>query len=247
MPVDTLSAGLLNGLGHEAAQLILQQAKRRAVPANNVLFSAGQPALAVHVVTTGIVRLVQTTPSGSRIIIKYVMPGEIFGSPALLGRFYPTDAIAVTDCVELQWTSDTIKALVDQYPQLALNVIRDLEARLREMESRLRDLSSEPVEQRLARAILRLVETCGVRSDEGFEIPFPVSRQDLADMIGSTLHMVSRTLRAWEAQRRIGRYRRRLVIADVEAVARILYEKAGAGAPAHVPEPPVRQQQTERV
>jgi CRP-like cAMP-binding protein len=141
----------------------------------------------------------------------------------LLGRFYPTDAIAVTECLELQWSSEIIKEFVNRYPQVALNVIQDLEARLREMEARLRDLSSEPVEQRLARAILRLVETFGQRTEEGVEIPFPVSRQDLADLIGSTLHMVSRTMRAWETQRQVRRHRRRLVVADVEAVARVLY------------------------
>jgi CRP-like cAMP-binding protein len=220
-----LSTGLLNGLGEEAAQIILGQAERRTVPVGGVLFSAGQPARAVHVVLSGVVQLVQATPGGSRIIIKYVRPGEVFGSPALLGRFYPVDAIAVTDCVEFQWPAETIRSFVEQYPQVALNVIRDLEARLREMEERLRDLSSEPVEQRLARAILRLVETFGHKTDAGVEIPFPVSRQDLADLIGSTLHMVSRTLRAWETQRQIGRRRWRLVIADVEAVAKLLYDK----------------------
>ena len=228
MSDDVLSTGLLSGLDEEAAQGMLQEAERRTVPVGGMLFAAGEPARAVHVVTSGVVQLVQATPSGTRLIVKYVRPGEVFGSPALLGRFYPVDAIAVTECVELRWTSETIRSFVEQYPQVALNVIRDLEARLREMEGRLRDLSSEPVEQRLARAILGLVETFGHKTDEGVEIPFPVSRQDLADLIGSTLHMVSRTLRAWEAQRRIGRYRRRLVIADVEAVARILY---GAGRP----------------
>lgn len=228
MSDDVLSEGLLNGLDEEARAQMLRQAERRTIPAEDVLFTAGQPARAVHVIVSGVVRLVQVTPSGPRIIIKYVRPGEVFGSPALLDRFYPTNAIAVTECVELQWSSATIKSFVDRYPQLALNVIRDLETRLREMESRLRDLSTEPVEQRLARAILRLVETFGRRTAEGVEIPFPVSRQDLADLIGSTLHMVSRTLRAWETQRRIRRYRRRLVIADIEAVARILYREPPA-------------------
>ena len=225
MANDASLIGLLQGLEEEVARDLLQRAERRTVPAEGVLFTAGQPARAVHVIVSGVVRLVQVTPSGPRIIIKYVRPGEIFGSPALLDRFYPTNAIAVTECVELQWSSATIKSFMNRHPQLALNVIRDLETRLREMESRLRDLSTEPVEQRLARAILKLVETFGQRTAEGVEIPFPVSRQDLADLIGSTLHMVSRTLRAWETQRRIRRYRRRLVIADVEAVARILYRE----------------------
>lgn len=226
MSDEVLSSGLLGGLSQEAARMMLRHAERRNVPAGTALFAAGQPARAVHVVTSGVVQLVQTTPSGSRMIVKYVRPGEIFGSPALLGKFYPADAVAVTECEEFRWSAETIRSLMEQYPPVALNVIRDLETRLREMEDRLRDLSSEPVEQRLARAILKLVQTFGQKTAEGVEIPFPVSRQDLADLIGSTLHMVSRTLRAWEAQRQIGRYRRRLVIADVEAVARVLYGSA---------------------
>ncbi|KLK92949.1 hypothetical protein AA309_11960 [Microvirga vignae] len=55
-----------------------------------------------------------------------------------------------------------------------------------------------------------------------------MSRQDLADLIGSTLPTVSRTLGAWESQRQIRRYRRRLVIADVEAVASVIYKGASS-------------------
>ena len=229
MAGDVIAAGLLHGISEEAAKGVLLLAEQRSVAAGDVLFTAGEPACAVHVVVSGVVHLVQRTANGSRMIVKYVRPGEVFGSPALLGRFYPTDAIAVTDCVELQWSSEVMRWLVDRYPPMAFNVIRDLERRLREMEGRLRDLSSEPVEQRLARAILQLVDAYGELTEEGIEIPFPVSRQDLADLIGSTLHVVSRSLSAWEAQRRVKRYRRRLVIADVEAVAGILYGKDPSG------------------
>ncbi|MEE1609862.1 Crp/Fnr family transcriptional regulator [Microvirga sp. CF3016] len=232
MAESAAAIGLLQGLDPKAAADLLEQAQRRTIGADEELFTAGRPARSVHVLASGAAKLMQTTPSGARIIVKYIRPGEIFGSPALLDRFYPTDAVAVTDCVELQWPSELIRTVIDRHPRVALNVIGDLEARLREMEGRLRDLSNEPVEHRLARAILKLVDTFGQQTGEGVEVPFPVSRQDLADLIGSTLPTVSRTLRAWETQRQIQRYRRRLVIADVEAVARILYQEA-----APVPKP----------
>jgi CRP/FNR family transcriptional regulator, nitrogen oxide reductase regulator len=218
--------GLLAGLAPEIAADLLRQSQRRTVRANEVLFTAGEPARSVHVLASGAVKLVQTTPGGAKVIVKYVRPGEIFGSPALLDKFYPVTAVAVTECAELQWPSEVVRAFIDRHPRVALNVIGDLEARLREMEGRLRDLSNEPVEHRLARAILKLVDTFGRQTDDGVEIPFPVGRQDLADLIGSTLPTVSRTLRAWETQRQIRRHRRRLVIADVEAVARVLYQEA---------------------
>jgi CRP/FNR family transcriptional regulator, nitrogen oxide reductase regulator len=180
----------------------------------------------VHVLASGAAKLVQTTPGGAKVIVKYGRPGEAFGSPALLNKFYAVTAVAVTECSELRWPSEVVRAFIDRHPRVALNVIEDLEARLREMEGRLRDLSNEPVDHRLASAILKLVNTFGRQTDDGIEIPFLVGRQDLADLIGSTLPTVSRTLRAWETQRQIRRHRRRLVIADVEAVARVLYQEA---------------------
>jgi CRP-like cAMP-binding protein len=224
MPDGVKTVGLLAGLAPEVAADLFQQARRRTVHADEVLFTAGQPARSVHVLASGAVKLMQVTPGGARVIVKYVRPGEIFGSPALLDKFYPTDAVAVTECVELQWSSELVRTFIERHPRVALNVIGDLEARLREMEGRLRDLSNEPVEHRLARAILKLVDTFGRQTDDGVEIPFPVGRQDLADLIGSTLPTVSRTLRAWETQRQIRRSRRRLIIADVETVARVLYQ-----------------------
>ncbi|MCB8821465.1 Crp/Fnr family transcriptional regulator [Microvirga rosea] len=229
MSDDAITIGLLQGLEPSVAEDLLGQAQRRIVHADELLFTAGHPARAVHVLASGAAKLVQATPSGAQVIVKYVRPGEVFGSPALLDKFYPTNAVAVIECVELQWPSQYVRTFIDRYPQVALNVIGDLEARLREMEGRLRDLSNEPVEHRLARAILKLIDVFGLQTDEGVEIPFPVSRQDLADLIGSTLPTVSRTLRAWETQRQIKRSRRRLVIADVEAVAKVLYQDTASG------------------
>ena len=224
MPDEALSIGLLRGLDEDIARDLLRQAKRRHFAENSVLFQAGQPARTVHVLVSGVAQLVQSTPRGSRVVVKYVGPGEIFGSPALFDRFYPVDAVTVTECEELQWPAPMLRAIVDRHPQVALNMIRDLEMRLREMEDRIRDLSGEPVEHRLVHAVLKLVDRFGRPVPEGVEIPFPISRQDLADLIGSTLPTVSRTLRNWEMQRQIKRYRLRLVIADVEAVTRILYK-----------------------
>ena len=61
-------------------------------------------------------------------------------------------------------------------------------------------MSSEQVEQRLAHALLRLAKQAGRKTDAGIEIDFPISRQDVAGMTGTTLHTVSRILSAWEQQ-----------------------------------------------
>jgi len=74
MAADVLTAGLLHGLGEEAVKDVLLLAERRSVAAGEVIFTAGEQACAVHVVTSGVVQLVQRTPNRSRMIVKYVRP-----------------------------------------------------------------------------------------------------------------------------------------------------------------------------
>lgn len=213
------SISLFDGLADHVVQELLRQAQTRRLAAESLLFGEGLSARAVHVLMTGFVKLVQTTPSGEHVITRYIKPGETFGTPALLGDVYPADAIAVTTCIEMQWPSAIIRDLMARYPNVALNALREHETRLREMESRLRDLSSGTVEQRIAHALSRLAHKFGQLVSDGLEIPFPLSRQNLADLAGTTLHTVSRTLGSWEAQGQIRRGRRRVVVTDITGLA----------------------------
>ena len=71
---------LFAGLSHEDVSGLLQQAQRRRVPAGTLLFGESLPAHTVHVITTGFVKMVQTTAEGARVIIRYVRPGEVIGN-----------------------------------------------------------------------------------------------------------------------------------------------------------------------
>lgn len=85
-------------------------------------------------------------------------------------------------------------------------------------------MASIRVEQRIAHALLRLLGQAGQRSGEATEIAFPVTRQDVAEMASTTLHTVSRTLHAWEEAGILSGGRRRIVVRDAQALARIAGE-----------------------
>ena len=87
-------------------------------------------------------------------------------------------------------------------------------SRLQEAHTRIVEMSTEQVERRIAHALLRLAKQAGRRIDQGVQIDFPISRQDVAEMTGTTLHTVSRTLSAWEQQGLIESGRQRIVIRD---------------------------------
>ena len=87
-------------------------------------------------------------------------------------------------------------------------------SRLQETQTRVVEMSTQQVEQRVAHALLRLVNQTGRKTDGGIEIDFPISRQDIAEMTGTTLHTVSRLLSAWEEKGLIASGRQRVTVVD---------------------------------
>ena len=85
-----------------------------------------------------------------------------------------------------------------KFPSLATNTLQTVGGRLQETHTRVVEMSTQQVEQRIAHALLRLAKQSGRKVDHGVEIDFPISRQDIAQMTGTTLHTVSRTLSGWE-------------------------------------------------
>ena len=73
----------------------------------------------------------------------------------------------------------------------------------------------------MARALLRLIRQAGRTTEKGIEIDFPISRQDIAEMTGTTLHSVSRILSAWEDQGVVVGGRQRILVCDPHKLARI--------------------------
>ncbi len=90
--------------------------------------------------------------------------------------------------------------------------MRHMSARMQEMQDRVRELSTERVERRIANTLLRLANQTGVKSPAGVLINVALTRQDIAEMTGTTLYTVSRTLSRWEQEGIIESRRERVII-----------------------------------
>jgi CRP-like cAMP-binding protein len=93
---------------------------------------------------------------------------------------------------------------------------------IQEMQERYRELATEKVERRIARALLRLVAQMGVKMEKGIELTF--TRQDLAEMSGTTLYTVSRVLSEWERQGVVEAGRERVLIRNPHGLVSIAEE-----------------------
>ena len=108
--------------------------------------------------------------------------------------------------------------LMAAYPRIAINLLCTVVERMDDIQSRYLELRAERVEQRIARALLRIMKQSGRKTGQGVLIDFRLSRQDLADYTGTTLFSVSRTLSNWEKKGWIASGRERIVVADPHAL-----------------------------
>jgi CRP/FNR family transcriptional regulator, nitrogen oxide reductase regulator len=206
---------LFAGLAPEDLDTMLRSARSTRYPRNSAVFEQGEEARSFFVLLHGHLRAAKTTPDGQQTTVRYVAPGEVFGVAVAIGMSrYPATATAVVDSVVLTWPSSAWPDLAGRHPALAMNALQTVGARLQDAHACLIEMSTEQVEQRIAHALLRLAKQAGRKVEGGIEIDFPISRQDVAEMTGTTLHTVSRTLSGWEQNGLVESGRQRIVICD---------------------------------
>ncbi|MEW9804710.1 Crp/Fnr family transcriptional regulator [Mesorhizobium sp. ZMM04-5] len=197
----SLIAGLpaFEGLARADLDAILSKAVALRVAKDDAIFDQGVEAGSFFILLDGRVRVVRTTPDGRQAIVRYIVPGELLGIAQALGRdTYPASAVAAVDCVVLAWPSRLWAKFAVDYPSFGKNTYRTVGARLEDVQTQMLDMATRQVEQRVAHALLRLVRQAGRSDGDGIAIDFPISRQDIAEMTGTTLHTVSRIMSAWE-------------------------------------------------
>ena len=189
----------------------------RRVPLGDAVFEQGQKASQFYLLLHGRLKVTQVTPEGQQIIVRVVHPGDLFGFTQALQRDdYPGTPVAAAESVVMCWPNEVWGSIVEQNPHLAVNAMRTIGQRLQEAHTRIREMSTEEVERRVAHAVLRLMDQAGRNEAEGVRIDFPLSRQDVAEMTGTTLHTVSRLFSAWESQGIVKGGRQKLLIRDKE-------------------------------
>jgi CRP-like cAMP-binding protein len=204
---------LFHGLNRTALVQVAHAARSVELRPGAFFFRQGSKADTIYVLMRGGAKLIQTTPEGHPALLRFIGRGEVFGPTATLGdRLYPVSAQSVSECHALAWEGRTMVGLIEQHPRIAINVIEALTAHIEELRNRYHELATDRVERRVAHALLRLAEKAGWTTEQGVLIDVPLSRQDLAEMTGTTLYTVSRILRGWQRQGRVRVGRQRVEI-----------------------------------
>jgi CRP/FNR family transcriptional regulator len=192
---------------------------------HELIFSEGDPSDAFIVIVDGRVKVFKSTPAGKEIIL------EIFGAGDPLG------AVAVYEGVPFMASAQTIEPsrilriekpaffqLLEQDPQMVRGLLSGLTLRLAELTRRLADLSGARVEVRFARLFLKLCDQIGRTERGGVFVPMPLSRQELADLTGTTIETAIRIMSRWQKEDLVHTEKDGFVVIDRDAL-----ESAAAG------------------
>jgi len=207
---------------------VISRATALRIPKGAAVFEQGETAKAFYVLLNGRLKVMKLTPDGQQVVIRFVVPGDIYGIAKALNREdYPATATALVDSVTLAWDMAVWDEFMDRHPAFARNVMRMLGRRIEEAHTRLKEMATQDVEHRVAHAVLRLVSQSGRNVEGGVLVDFPVTRQEIAEVSGTTMHSVSRVLSAWENAGLVVVGRQKVIVCDLERLSRIAEETGG--------------------
>lgn len=207
----------------EAALVKIVQASHLARKSDGeYFFFQGDPAQRTYFVLEGKVKLAQLTTDGQQVLMEYIGPGRIFAIIAVIPNAkYPVSSQAAGEAAVLFWQRETMNTLRESYQGLSGNLLRVMATQIGEFQNRIRELSTQRVERRIARVLLRLAQQTGRKLPDGDLIDLEISRKDLAEMTGTTLYTVSRTLSQWENEGLINSHRGHVVIRHTHELVRL--------------------------
>lgn len=162
------------------------------------LFNEGDPADVFFTVVEGRVKVFKTTPAGKDVILEIFGPEDPIGAVAVYEeRDYPASAVALepTTCVLLP--REHFFRLLEEHPSLVRGLLLAMTWRLVELTNRLAELTGGKLEPRFARLFLKFADDLGEERRDGTYIPLSLSRQELADLAGTTIETTIRIMSRW--------------------------------------------------
>jgi CRP-like cAMP-binding protein len=183
------------GLSLTEIGAINQQFREYGYQPDDTIYFSGDKAAHLYVVASGRVKLLRHSASGQDVLLDILQPGDYFGSlTALPDEAYPDTAQAQTAVCILAITIESFRELLPRYPVITLSVLDITASQLQDAREMVHRLSVDPVERRIAAVLLKLADKLGEISAEGILIQMPLSRDDLAQMAGTTSETASRTI-----------------------------------------------------
>lgn len=188
-------------LSAEDRTRLLPHARVQEYSRGDTIFVEGSPSDRFYMIAAGRVKIFKMTPAGKDVILEIFGVGDPLGAVAVYeGWPFPASAVALEDTTCITIERSAFFMLLEQHPTLVRGLLLGLTHRLVELTNRLAELTGGRVEPRFARLFLKLASDVGRPERGGTLIPMPLSRQELADLTGTTIETAIRIMSRWGKQ-----------------------------------------------
>ena len=197
-------------LGHIADKMVAKHFEN-----GNYIFLEDSDGEQCFFVLEGSVKVTRLSKDGREVILAMLNEGDFFGEMSLLdGESRSANVIALEKTKVLTLDRNDFIAVVNDYPQIAVQLLKELARRLRKSDRQIASLSLSDAEKRIALCIIRFADEQGVIQNGKVSIPKTPIQQDIANMAGTSRETVSRALGLLEKEDLIERHGRELIILD---------------------------------
>jgi CRP-like cAMP-binding protein len=216
-PIPFDSIPLLSALRKDDREALAPLCRMRGYEKGETIFREGDPADRIHFVVLGRVKIVKSA-GGRDVILEILGPGEPVGAVAVFERKpFPAGAVTLEGTSILSIPERDFFQLVESRPEMMRRLLAGLTFRLIMVNKRLADMTGS-AEYRAARLFLTLADRVGTKSDGGVFIPLALSRQEIADLIGTTLETAIRLMSRWQKDGIVATEKSGFVLPDVAAL-----------------------------
>jgi CRP/FNR family transcriptional regulator len=224
---ESLRASLLfKRLGPDDRARLAAHARVRSYAKGDTIFAEGDASEFFFDILAGRVKVFKMTPTGKDVILEIFSAGDPLGAVAVYtGRPFPASSVALEDTTCLLIPAKDFFALMDRHPSLVRGLLLGLTFRLVELTNRLAELTGGRIEARFARFFLKLAENGGKPGRGGVFIALPLSRQELADLTGTTIETAIRIMSRWGKQSIVHTDKDGFIVQDRQALELLAGER----------------------
>ena len=216
------SSTLYRNLSAEDQRRLAQVSLARSYDRGDTIFDEGDAPDFLVTIASGRVKVVKMVPSGKEIILEIFGPGDPVGAVvAYEGRPYPASAVALEPCSCILVRRSEFFALLERHPSFVRGFLTGMAQRIVELTRRIPEVAGGRVETRFAHLFLKLAERVGERRPEGRFVPMPLSRQELAELTGTTTETCIRIMSRWGKEGVVSTERDGFLVRDEETLERL--------------------------
>jgi CRP-like cAMP-binding protein len=206
-------------------QTIAEVARVRAFEKGETIFEQQSPSDAFYAIASGRVKIFKMMPNGKDVILEVFGPGDPLGAvAAYMDRPFPASAMALEDTTCVIIPRPAFFRLLETHPSLVRGLLLGLTTRLVELTNRLAELTGGRIEPRFARWFLKLGSEMGRDERGGRFVPLALSRQELADLTGTTIETCIRIMSRWNKDDIVRTEKDGFVILAAPVLARLAAE-----------------------